>query len=418
MSELDLFPLDPDYDLEPTLQSGILRNVAESGKQIARRKRADVRVFHLPFKDRPTDDIEQLRDWISRFHDKPFVFDHKVWVDNSGAFLPRYFPVRFMDDEQSLGRLLANQSHSCTLRLVEAVGDPLIGNYLSAFADLANAAWTKNQCSVAGFIDAPGAFPGYRAQRLSPNVGATDAYALQEVLTLPLVAAQSVHGKVWLRAQAGTPSINITLRKSSLASIASQTCALTTSWQEFTVASGSLPADTLGVVLTVGGDGSWVEADGAVDVFIESTKGLTYNTTTRIYPAPGDGHPTAFIDETDGAALAGTWTLAANANARLGKHRSNANSNATDAFQFIYSGYGFALVAERSSAYGIAKIYLDGVEVGRLDLYATSAQPAGRVFERWNVPLGLHRVKIEATNTKNSAASANTIVADAVEFMP
>ena len=142
---------------------------------------------------------------------------------------------------------------------------------------------------------------------------------------------------------------------------------------------------------------------------------------TADYPDPANGIPTFFIEEDHAvlaAALIGTWTAAAHANAHAGNERTNPNTNTTDAFQFTYAGYGFRIWARRDTNLGIFRVYLDEVDLGTVDLYNASAQVAAAIFTRLNVTLGKHRVKIEATNTRNAGSSANTIIADAIEVIP
>lgn len=141
---------------------------------------------------------------------------------------------------------------------------------------------------------------------------------------------------------------------------------------------------------------------------------------TGTYPDPAAGHPSFFLEE-DGdfaVALAGSWPIAAQANAHGGQEASNGNTNTTDAFQFLYAGYGFRLWARKASDLGILRVLVDETDLGTVDLYAAAPAASAALLTKLDLPLGLHRVKLKATNTKNAAASANTIVADAIEVMP
>lgn len=133
------------------------------------------------------------------------------------------------------------------------------------------------------------------------------------------------------------------------------------------------------------------------------------------YPDPDEGHVTAFQEESDGFVVAGTWTSAAAGTASAGNEKSNTNLNTTDQFSWVYGGYGFRLYARKDTNLGIMEVLLDGISLGTVDLYAAAAAGAGIVLVKLDVPLGLHTVVLKATNTKNAASSAKTILADALE---
>lgn len=135
------------------------------------------------------------------------------------------------------------------------------------------------------------------------------------------------------------------------------------------------------------------------------------------YPDPNAGHESVFLEETQGVAAAGTWTDTATASAHGAAEKSNPNTNVTDAFAWTYGGYGFRLWSRRGSDLGIAELFLDGSSLGTVDLYAFSDTGSQPVFTKLDVPLGLHVVKLAATNTRNAASSDNAILADALEVM-
>jgi len=61
------------------------------------------------------------------------------------------------------------------------------------------------------------------------------------------------------------------------------------------------------------------------------------------YPDPAAGHPSHFQEETAGFVVGGVWTQASHSNAHGGAEKTNPNTNTTDRFRFVYSGYGFRL---------------------------------------------------------------------------
>jgi hypothetical protein len=136
------------------------------------------------------------------------------------------------------------------------------------------------------------------------------------------------------------------------------------------------------------------------------------------YPDPGAGHKSEFQEESEGYIVAGAWSDAAQALAHgePARERTNANTNATDRWRWVYAGYGFRVWARKGPDLGIFAVHLDGgTGLANVDLYAVAAEASQPVFTKLDVPLGLHTVDLRATNTKNAASSAKTIVADALE---
>ncbi len=118
------------------------------------------------------------------------------------------------------------------------------------------------------------------------------------------------------------------------------------------------------------------------------------------------------------AAVNGTWTLATNAAAKSGSVISSPNTNTTDRAAYQYRGYGFQFWAPTGPAMGIAQILLDGVVLGNVDFYsAVASTQAVNLFTQLNVPLGVHVVQINATNTKDSSSTGKTIQWDALRVM-
>lgn len=135
------------------------------------------------------------------------------------------------------------------------------------------------------------------------------------------------------------------------------------------------------------------------------------------YPDPIAGHPSVFQEENELTKEVGTWIVQSHADAHGGKEKQNANTNDTDYAIFTYAGYGFRLWARKDTNLGIMEIFLDGISLGNIDLYAAQAETSSPLHIKLDVPLGLHRVKLKATNTKNASSTGYTIIADAIEYL-
>jgi hypothetical protein len=116
------------------------------------------------------------------------------------------------------------------------------------------------------------------------------------------------------------------------------------------------------------------------------------------------------------AAVAGTWTLAANAQARSAYLFADTTPANTDQVTYVYAGYGFQFWAPKAGNGGQANIVLDGVAVGAVDFYGASGA-SQMLLEVQNVSLGIHTVTLQPTGAKDSASSGTAVWWDALKVM-
>ena len=136
-------------------------------------------------------------------------------------------------------------------------------NYLTYPRAFDNAAWQKYQCVVtATDIVAPTGVA--EADRVWPDGGATNAWVLQAATPEPYKGRQFTLS-VWLKAKTGTPSIAIYIYD-GISTNTPLICNLTTSWQRFSE-TATLSASATTVACYIGGNNSWVEADGPIDMW-------------------------------------------------------------------------------------------------------------------------------------------------------
>jgi hypothetical protein len=128
-----------------------------------------------------------------------------------------------------------------------------------------------------------------------------------------------------------------------------------------------------------------------------------------------------FIEERDSRGndlakmTAGSWTTTINANCHGGKAYY---SNVLDATaEWLYFGYGFRIWCEKQSAFGKVEISLDGTVLSTVDLYNAASLASAPVYRKIDVALGLHRVKLRCTHTKNVSSADYFVTADAIEVM-
>ncbi len=405
MAETDLFPdIGWDYPLDIPVDPGTLRQKAGDGSVQSRIQRPDLRLFELVRRSATTDQREQIEAFHRRLQADFFRFDHKVWVNDGGTLRPRSFPVMFAGPPQ-IG-LAHNDTWPISVTLIEAVGKALPTTELAVNGtfdtDIAN--WNTNLNGSAGgtFTWDAGTFKFLQGTN-SVWMLAAQAVSLVQGRTYQFVAERAGVSSGG-RAYAGVATTS-----------------------EATV---GIPD-----VVSVPWDGTRIEKQSAA--FVAPSTGTFYlklregSPKARFskfdnisllevsnYPDPNLGHPSFFIEETEGVVIAGTWTEQTNGNAHGGTWKFNAGTVTTEAFQWLYGGYGFRLWFPKAASWGIVQVFLDEVSLGTVDLYNATTLASAALFTKLDVPLGLHRVKLQPTNTKNAASTDFIVVADAIEVMP
>jgi len=118
---------------------------------------------------------------------------------------------------------------------------------------------------------------------------------------------------------------------------------------------------------------------------------------------------TATTQESANSVTYGTWKGGSSASASGGAYRSSTAAGAR--LQFAFSGTSVDWITTTGPAWGRARVLIDGVDKGTVDLYATSA--------RWQTAKtygGLaarsHTIVIQVLGTKNAAATSTNVGVD------
>jgi Tol biopolymer transport system component len=112
---------------------------------------------------------------------------------------------------------------------------------------------------------------------------------------------------------------------------------------------------------------------------------------------------------------AGTWytnNAASSASGGSFKYSNLAGASVTVTFNGTY----LAWITKLSPAYGKARVWLDGVDKGLVDLYSAADVWKQKVWSTGTLASGVHTVKIEYTGEKNASASNTYIGADAFDI--
>lgn len=103
------------------------------------------------------------------------------------------------------------------------------------------------------------------ARRVIPAGGATNA-RLRHTFALDGAGGKSFQFSIWARAISGTPSIEFGLADYEWTTFISSTVALSTSWKRIIV-TGTMASTSAGATVYVGGQNSWTEAVGSLDLW-------------------------------------------------------------------------------------------------------------------------------------------------------
>lgn len=99
----------------------------------------------------------------------------------------------------------------------------------------------------------------------------------------------------------------------------------------------------------------------------------------------------------------GSWSTVSLSGASGGYVRKSATAGNTATFSF--SGTSVAWASTKGTNRGIAEVWLDGVKVATVDLYASTLQTARVVWSSGTIAAGSHTLRVKVTGTKNASSS-------------
>jgi hypothetical protein len=89
-----------------------------------------------------------------------------------------------------------------------------------------------------------------------------------------------------------------------------------------------------------------------------------------------------------------------------------------DQATFTFTGTSVSWIGFRGPQMGIANVFVDGILVTSVDMYANAEASQNTVFTRSGLPTGSHTLTIGVTGTKNSVSTGTAIVVDAFDVSP
>jgi sugar lactone lactonase YvrE len=109
--------------------------------------------------------------------------------------------------------------------------------------------------------------------------------------------------------------------------------------------------------------------------------------------------------------FAGTWTTTPNPGDNGGAAASSTSANAS--VDLTFRGTSIRWQSHRQPDGGIGAVFIDGVKVGTIDLYAASTVLKQTVYAKHDLAPGTHTIRVARTGNKNASSSGTILVLDA-----
>ena len=124
---------------------------------------------------------------------------------------------------------------------------------------------------------------------------------------------------------------------------------------------------------------------------------------------------TWFEEDDPAIAYTGPWKSLACPECSGGAQKAAAQRGATA--EFTFTGTGIRWYMTKANLLGKARVVLDGVDLGFVDLFSPTPQYQ-QVWEKTDLSPGAHTLKIEVSGKKNPRSRGRAITLDALEVLP
>ena len=161
-----------------------------------------------------------------------------------------------------------------------------------------------------------------------------------------------------------------------------------------------------------GSTGTATVTASAFNSRLNSAAGQTVMRSTLVLSLVKDGSLNRYQQSDLGLAYAGAWAVGSATGASGGSYRY---VNSAGSCTVRFNGTYLAWLAKKSPKYGKARLTLDGVDKGMIDLY-NGAEVYGKAWETDTLANGTHTLKIEWTGEKNALATGSNISVDAFDI--
>ena len=152
---------------------------------------------------------------------------------------------------------------------------------------------------------------------------------------------------------------------------------------------------------------------GTATIAARSFASLLSLRSTLILGVVKDGSFNRYEQGDTNLAYTGTWTIGSSSSASGGSYRYAARAGASCTVDF--TGKYIAWYGKVKSTYGIARVSLDGVDQGPVDLYS-STEGYKKLWESGTLTDGAHTLVITCTGTKNASSTNYNVAVDCFDI--
>lgn len=119
-------------------------------------------------------------------------------------------------------------------------------------------------------------------------------------------------------------------------------------------------------------------------------------------------------ENTSGITYSGTWSTSTNINHSGGTAKYN--KTAGNYSQYTFSGTGVKVLSYKATNMGLMDIYIDGKLIKTVDLYSATTSYKVPIFEKNNLSVGTHTIKLVNKGQKSASSTGTYITLDALEI--
>src|SRR5512146_507135 len=128
--------------------------------------------------------------------------------------------------------------------------------------------------------------------------------------------------------------------------------------------------------------------------------------------------PGTRVQETDPAIAYGSGWIQGNRDKAYDEGTTAETNTPGAQASFTFNGTGVRWIGARGPQTGMVRVWLDGAQVGDIDLYAATEGPQHTVFAAQGLAAGTHTLAIQVLPQTNPAATDHWVLIDAFDVMP
>ncbi len=167
------------------------------------------------------------------------------------------------------------------------------------------------------------------------------------------------------------------------------------------------------MAVNLGSDGP----PAAHDLYVKVNSGDRLYFTVAGGSEASEFHSALVNDDSSLISYSGSWTCDVSSPGYV-KNDQHFSRKAGDYAEFKFSGTGIQWIGPRNIDCGMGEVYLDGVKVESVDMYAPAWEKNRVLYENSSLTLAPHIIKIVVGSNKNPSSIGTTVSIDAFVYRP